>query len=210
MTTRSFPFLMALCLVLAPACGSKSDKKANAKSETVDRVPKRADDPTFSFNDSMGISVDSRARVKVLEKDMPNLMSLLPARIGRYKKIYEKSERYGPEVMLLYSAWAEYSTPEGEAIILHITDTGYTPELQKSMAEWAKKPIEIKNERGYERSITFEGYPGFQKEYGKESSELAVWVANRYIVNAGCFHCPLDILREAIRAVPLKKLEVLQ
>lgn len=208
--TRKFSLLMALCMLLAPACGSKSDKKANAKSGTSGQMSKRADNPAFSFNDSTGTSIDSRARVKVLEKDMPNLMSLLPARIGRYKKIYEKSERYGPEVMLLYSAWAEYNTPDGEAVILHITDTGYTPELQKSMAEWAKKPIEIKNERGYERSITFEGYPGFQKEYGKESSELAVWVADRYIVNAACFNCPLDVLREAIRAVPLKKLEVLQ
>ncbi len=208
---RHLTFLAALCLLFTPACGSKSDsKKTSANAPRTSGSKATVEEPKFSFNDTLSTSEDSRSRVLVREEELPNLMSLLPARIGRYKKIYEKSERHGPEVMLLYSAWGEYNTPDGAAIILHITDIGQSAEMQKTISTWAEKPMDIQNQYGRERSITFEGYPGFEKDYGKESSELAVLVAKRFIVNAACFNCSLDVLRDAIRAVPLKKLEAMK
>ncbi len=209
---RCFLHLSALFLLLAAACGSPSSEKKTSGGSSKSPLTARSavEEPTFSFNDSVAGRVTGKPRALIREEDLPDLTSLLPARIGRYKKIYEKSERSGPEVMLLYSAWAEYNTPEGDAIVLHITDTGQSPLLQKSVAAWADKPMEVKNQYGHERSVVFDGYPGFEKSYGKLSSEVAVLVANRYVVNAACRGCDLDLLREVIHSVPLKRLEVLQ
>ncbi|MCS6928103.1 MAG: hypothetical protein NZM43_01275 [Saprospiraceae bacterium] len=205
--------LLIAAFLLVSACGTKSEKKTSDNPYTSSAMPpgwKAASEPKFIFNDSATYEGARKRQYLVSEKDLPPLSTLLPARIGRYKKIYEKNERSGPEVMLVYAAWAEYMTPEGEAIILYITDTGQTPEYQKNVAKWARTNVEIKNERGYEKSITFDGYPGFEKYYPSLSSEIGVVVADRYIVNAACHHCELDVLREAIRAIPLKRLETFQ
>lgn len=215
MTTNSIvPITLILSLLFAVACGSKSEKKATGSASTAPSASAAggasANDPKFSFNDPATVEAAEKRQYLISEKDLPPLSSLLPARIGRYKKIYEKSERGGPEVMMLYSAWADYRTPENDAIILHITDAGQRPEYQQKVVEWARKEVNIKNDRGYEKSILFDGYPGFEKYYPKLSSEIGILVANRYIVNVACQGCELEVLREAMRTVPLKRLEVLQ
>lgn len=214
MIVRYSLLLTLLLLVFSPACGSKSEKKkASASAPAAPSASAgnaAANDPKFSFNDPATVEAAEKRQYLISEKDLPPLSSLLPARIGRYKKIYEKSERGGPEVMMLYSAWADYRTPENDAIILHITDAGQRPEYHQKVVEWARKEVDIKNDRGYEKSITFDGYPGFEKYYPKLSSEIGILVANRYIVNVACQGCELDVLREAMRTVPLKRLEVLQ
>ncbi len=203
-------FASILTLFFFAACGSKTEKKA--ANGTYGSIPSSVAEESLRFAPPPlpAKASERKARALIREEDLPDLTSLLPARIGRYKKIYEKSERTGPEVMLLYSAWAEYNTPEGDAIILHIIDTGQTPLLQKSVAGWADKPVNVTNVYGHERSITFDGYPGFEKRYEKMSSEVAVLVAKRYVVNAACRGCDLAVLYEAVRAVPLKRLEILQ
>lgn len=215
MTTNSIvPITLILSLSFAAACSSKSDKKASTRMLEAPSVSAggaaAASDPKFSFNDPATVEAAEKRQYLISEKDLPPLSSLLPARIGRYKKIYEKSERGGPEVMMLYSAWADYRTPENDAIILHITDAGQRPEYQQKVVEWARKEVNIKNDRGYEKSILFDGYPGFEKYYPKLSSEIGILVANRYIVNVACQGCELEVLREAMRTIPLKRLEVLQ
>lgn len=209
---RLSPLAVPLLLLLALSCGSKSDKKASSTSSAAPpgaESAAAASDPKFAFKDSSTRAAFKRQYL-VAEKDLPPLSTLLPARIGPYKKIYEKSERSGPEVMMLYSAWAEYMTPEGDAIILYLTDTGQRPEYREKMAKWARTEMDLKNSRGYEKSITFDGYPGFEKHYPRLSSEIGLWVADRYIVNASCQGCELDLLRDAIRSIPLKRLEALQ
>ncbi|MCS7035533.1 MAG: hypothetical protein RMJ33_10665 [Saprospiraceae bacterium] len=213
MTTRYITIWAILFLFLASACGSKSEKKSSSAASSAPPAPAgraAADDPKFSFNDPVEVEAAQKRQYLLSEKDLPPLSTLLPARIGRYKKTYEKNERGGPEVMLVYSAWAEYTAPEGNAIVVHITDTGQRPEMQQNVSKWARTKVDIQNERGYEKSITFDGYPGFEKHYPNLSSEVGILVADRYIVNAACLGCDLDLLREAIRTVPLKRLEVLQ
>jgi hypothetical protein len=95
-----------------------------------------------------------------------------------------------------------------DGILLTITDLGGLKGV-KAIAEyeWVTTDIDRETASGYERSIMYKGYRGFEKyDHTTRNGEIQILVADRFVVQAQGFQMKMEEIKSALNDVDLEKI----
>ena len=105
---------------------------------------------------------------------------------------------------------ADYSNTENnQSIDLKITDLGSVSGLSGLAAYgWYMVDIDKENETGYEKTMTYKGYKGYEKYDNKYmNGEMSILVAKRFVVEADGNNVSMDQLKAGVDMIDIAKLE---
>lgn len=103
---------------------------------------------------------------------------------------------------------ADATAGNEDGILLTITDLGSLKGVT-AMADyrWATEDVDRVTVRGYEKSIIYKGYRGFEKyDRATRNGEVQILVANRFVVQAQGFKMNIDEIKSALNDVDLEKI----
>jgi len=90
---------------------------------------------------------------------------------------------------------------------INITDVGGFGPAMMGMASWASLEFDKETDNGYEKTTTVDGYKAYEKYNSKsKDGEVAVLVAQRFIVNANGTNVSVDDLKSALKDLDLDDL----
>jgi hypothetical protein len=143
--------------------------------------------------------------------DCNNLAALLPDSLPNMKRDYLIVERAVDDSILVSLASGSYADPAGNNIEIKITDSGDLKVTAGVIYPWLTTTIQSETEAGYERTISFDGYRGFERYYLKEQSgELYVVVGERFMVEVTGYGVMSEDLKKAVSKIDLHKLASMQ
>jgi len=203
--------LFALSLIsfvfLSYSCGEKNDspqtKNGSDESENKSEVEQFADkmkDVSESFKEGK----------KVTPVDFRDLRALLPENLGTIKRTNIEGERTAAMGMNISTASADYSDQENnQSIDLKITDLGSVSGLSGLAAYgWYMVDIDKETETGYEKTMTYKSYKGYEKYDNQyKSGEISILVAKRFVVEANGNNVEMDLIKGAVALIDLGKLD---
>lgn len=146
--------------------------------------------------------VDFRALKALLPESLPGL--------SRSEATGQKTNTMGIKSSV---AEADYRSAGSASVHLTITDLGTMSGLAMYGYGWAGTEIDSETERGYERTITYRGYPAREKyEHGSgyRTAEFSVVVAQRFIVQIDGNDVDVEVLRAGADQIDFAQLEALK
>ena len=141
--------------------------------------------------------------------DFRELKALLPEDLSGMKRSNAEGEKTSAMGFTISKAEARYEGDNNASVHITITDVGAMAGVA-AMATyaWAAGTIDRETESSYEKSVTIDGYKGYEK-YDRQSSsgEVQVLVAGRFVVEVDGNNLPMDGIKAALGKVDLGKLE---
>lgn len=189
------------------SCGEKTDspQTKNGSDESTNKSD------VEQFADKMkDISESFKEGKKVTPVDFRDLKALLPENLGSIKRTNLEGERTAAMGMNISTASADYSDQENnQSIDLKITDLGSVSGLSGLAAYgWYMVDIDKETETGYEKTITYKGYKGYEKYDNQyKSGEISILVAKRFVVEANGNNVDMDLITGAVALIDLAKLD---
>jgi hypothetical protein len=189
------------------SCGEKNDSpqtnRGSNESENKSDVEQFAD----KMKD---VSESFKGGKKVTPVDFRDLKALLPENLGSIKRTNIEGERTAAMGMNISTASADYADQENsQSIDLKITDLGSVSGISGLAAYgWYMVDIDKETETGYEKTMTYKGYKGYEKFNNQyKSGELSLLVAKRFVVEANGNNVDMDQLKTALNLIDLGKLD---
>jgi len=135
------------------------------------------------------------------------LKPLLPESVAGLPRKGQSAERGGVPGLEMAKAQSEYGDGSGKNVRLEVTDTGGAAGLM-GLAGWAMVQSEKEDDRRIERTRK-EGDRLVHEKISKTGgdNEFSVIVANRFMVEAHGRGVGIDVLKGAVAALDLRKLE---
>ena len=97
---------------------------------------------------------------------------------------------------------------DGKRVEVQILDAGSKSIILSTMAPWLKHKVSEEDMTGFERTITYAGYPAFEKlNKGLNESQISVVMKDRFIVMVVGTNVALEELKKVMDGLDLKKLE---
>lgn len=197
----------------APAASASSEESSPSGIPTSKEINKAADDlkkaaPILGAEmgnamQAMGKALAQSENVKITAVDFRTLKELLPEAIAGLKR----TSREGQKQMGMSEATAEYSAEDGNRTLnVKISDIGGMGMMAAGAAYAMTLDMDKETDTGYERNSTFEGFKAHEKMEG-DSGEMTVMVADRFMVEVRGYNIKADLLKTAMGAIPLKKLD---
>ncbi len=193
--------LLALFLSLAVMtwnCAVK-DKDEEAKEE-----PKNG----LEALQKLGEEAEKMSKEGPKETVDPKLLKeLLPSDADGLKRREASSEKNAVMGFGISVAKASYRDDNGQDIDVNISDVAGMGVALMGMAAWSMASIDKETETGYEKTIEYKGHKAFEK-YDTQSKhgEIAVIVANRYIVQVEGNSVDMDKIKSVMDDIDLDKL----
>jgi hypothetical protein len=106
-------------------------------------------------------------------------------------------------------ATGQYQSEDGNANVrISIMDLGnMSGEMRTGMTAWTMMQYSRETDTGYQKTTTYGGYKGME-EYDKtnQTGAIRVFVADRFVVAAEGNGATMDMLKQALDKIDLKKL----
>jgi len=203
--------LFALSLIsfvfFSYSCGEKNDSPQTNRGS--DESGNKSDMEQYA--DKMKeVSESFKEGKKVTPVDFRDLKALLPENLGSIKRTNIEGERTAAMGMNISTANADYADQENnQSIDLKITDLGSVSGLSGLAAYgWYMVDIDKETENGYEKTITYKSYKGYEKYDNQyKSGEISILVAKRFVVEANGNNVDMDQLKVAVNLIDLGKLD---
>jgi len=186
--------LFSLILFFAISCDQSDDEKIEQAMKQMQADRQARSKALTSTADSLDGVRNNTPHVKdSSDKSQPlgfrELKSLLPENLSDMNR-------------------ANVAAGNEDGILLTITDLGSLKAVT-AMAEyrWATVDVDRVTESGYEKSIIYKGYRGFEKyDRATRNGEIQILVADRFVVQAQGFRMKMDEIKSALNDVDLAKL----
>ncbi len=187
-----FAFSVALT---SPHAFAFKDKKEQKEYDELSDTAKR-----------MGESL--AAQTKIQPVDYKVLKKLLPKKFRGFSQVDVQGGRNSMFGIRLTHAEAEYEGRKDAGITIKITDFGSVKGLVgRAMLAWMSAEIDNESDHGYERTIEYKGYKGFEKyDYEDKEGKLSLIVARRFLVDVEGENVSMKQIKKAMSGVNLKKL----
>jgi hypothetical protein len=173
-------------------CGQSDDEKIEQAMKQMQTDYQARSNEVTSTADSVGGVRSNTSQVKDSSESQPlgfrELKPLLPENLSDMNR----TDAAGNE----------------DGILLTITDLGSLNGVT-SMAEyrWATDDVDRVTENGYEKSIVYKGYRGFEKyNHATRNGEVQILVAGRFVVQAQGFKMEMEEIKSAMNDVDLEKI----
>lgn len=206
--------LMLLILVI-PACGKSDEQKAaeafaaqiEASTKQMAEAMKTGGDAAASGVAAAGAVMGAMQAAEAV--DFRELKALLPDDLAGMKRSNAEGEKTSAMGFTISKAEARYEGDNNASVQITITDVGAMAGVA-AMATyaWAAGTVDRETESSYEKSVTIEGYKGYEK-YDRQSNsgEVQVLVAGRFVVEVDGNNMPMDGIKAALEKLDLGKLE---
>jgi hypothetical protein len=214
-----FVSFAAPLLILLNGCNTPGQKDEAASASQRSHTPKDAAETPRAPADTVPPTVPEvilempMRRGKMLAElvDCNNLAALLPDSLPNMKRDDLIAERAVEDSILISLAAGSYADPAGNNIEIKITDPGDLKAVAAAIYPWLATAIQSETEAGYERTISLDGYRGFERYYLKEQSgEMYLVVGERFVVEVTGYGVMSEELKNAISQIDLRKLEGMQ
>ncbi len=196
----------ALCLavLLIVGCGKSPEKKA------AEETAKQGAGGFGDAGEKMGGSMTAGTEVEAV--DFRELKALLPDSLPGMKRTDSAGQRTTAFGIKVSTAEGTYRNERGGTINIKITDMGSLKALTAIVAfGWAVVEIDRETDTGYEKTTTFAGHRAHE-QYDKRgrTGELQVLVADRFVVEVEGHDVTIDVVKDALGKIDLRKLEGMQ
>jgi len=203
-------------------CGkSDQQKKMEKAAEQMQKAAQKMADAGKGMGDKMGESAGDMADalkkmgeavtsgVKVEPVNFRELKKLLPEKLAGMKRTSASGEKNSAFGIKVSQAEADYEAGDEGSIHVEITDMGTIKGLAK-MAKfgWAIADIDKESDTGYERTMTYHGYKGYE-EYQSDSKDgkIQLLVADRFSVEVSGSNVDMKTIKKALDKLDIGKLE---
>ncbi|MCY3698710.1 MAG: hypothetical protein OXH46_03585 [Gemmatimonadetes bacterium] len=131
---------------------------------------------------------------------------LLPERAGGLRRISREGTTGGAFGFHVSKAEAEYEGRSGAEVEVAIADIGALPVIgSQGFVEWLDLSVDQESDRGWERTIDYEGYPameGFRRTRGDRGHAEFIWfIEDRFVVALEGRNLTIDELHELRDAI---------
>lgn len=131
---------------------------------------------------------------------------LLPERVGDLRRTSRKGGTGGAFGFRASAAEAEYEGRGGAEVEVSIVDIGALPVISsEGFVEWLDLSIDEESDRGWERTIEYEGYPAieeFRRTRGDRGRAEFTWfIEDRFVVELDGRNLTIDELHELRDAI---------
>ncbi len=215
----SFFMLAAVVLFLYTGCdlpGSK-DKSAvdttsqHASSQLFEVSPTQRNIPSAQLPEAIYEMPPMRGKTLAELVDCRQLAALLPDSLPNMRRDDMTAERAINDSVLVSLAAGSYADSAGNNIEIKITDPGNLSIFAAGFYPWLSSEIQSETETGYERTIIFNGFRGFERYYVKDQSgEMYLIVGERFLVEVTGYGVLSEDFKNAVSHIDLKKLEAMQ
>ena len=152
---------------------------------------------------------------KVQPVDFHKLQELMPKNAVGVERSGLEGDNVTVGAWVMSKANADFTKPDSDGSDAHasieIADYVAAPQMVAGMTAWRTVPINIENDKGYQRTAKFKDYPAFET-YTKdgESRQMMVLVAERFLVTIDTSHVAEADFKKLTEGLPLKKLAELK
>lgn len=191
---KTFSLFLSLALILASCQGSDHQAEKSRKKDAQESLDE--------LSKSIEEMVEGNGAKTV---HYTELQELLPKKLDRHRRTDLEGNTSGILGVRISTAQAVYEKGDSE-VEISIVDAGSLGVIM-SMADWVEAEFDESDRNGFKRTGTFEGYRCFEQYRKKGNSEMAVIVANRFLVVASGGVDDFDDLRDMVSDMKLKRLE---
>lgn len=138
--------------------------------------------------------------------DQGMLKAMLPETLAGLKRTALEAEKVGMGGLNVSKASGEYGDDQGRSISLTVTDGGGVAAFGM-LASWAMVEQERQNDSGYEKTGKVDGRPTHEQFSKDGESEYSVLAGNRFLVEARGQQVDMKMLKQAVAAIDLAKLD---
>lgn len=198
--------IIACCAGLLALCCSQNQHEKQ-KLETGQELP----DASREFGQSVVPPAQAESTgVQVTPVDFHDLQALLPENVRTLAREAVTGETSAAFGFILSTAEAQYDDDEGRSLTIKITDLGSRQSLASmSIFSWAISDVDHKTSAGYEKTVRYHDYRGYEKT-DQEGSVLNVLLADRFVVEVSGYQLEMDDLKAALALIDLGKLETMK
>lgn len=193
-TAHLLACLLASAFLLSNCGGKKEEEKKETPKTGLETLQNLADEAEKLSKDGPKEVVDAKL-----------LKELLPTDADGLPRKEASSEKTGAMGFQVSTANARYR--EGDSSIeVSIVDVAGTGAIM-GMAAWAMVDVDKENDSGYEKTTKYKEHKAFEK-YNNDSKdgELAVLLANRFVVSVKGNNVSMDKIKATIDDIDLAKL----
>jgi hypothetical protein len=148
------------------------------------------------------------SQVEPLDQNL--LKAMLPDTLANLKRNKLEAEKVAMGEFKIAKAHAGYGDDSGRSVALTVTDAGGAS-LFGALAAWAMIEREQETDSGYEKMGKVDGRPVHEKfNKNNKDGEYSVVVGNRFLVEARGHQVDMAVLKQAVAAVDLNKLEAMK
>lgn len=183
----------ALVLVLAACGGNDAPPPPATVQEAMEQAGKAMADAAASGTEPLSAE---------------SLQERLPERLNGFARGETERQDMGAMGIKMSMAKATY-TDGDKRIDLSLTDTGNVGAMAPMAASWAMLDFDRTTSSGYERTMRFEGYKGYEEmstSGGRLRSKLAILVGDRVVVNLEGRGVDVDELKKTASDLNLRSL----
>lgn len=205
-------FLFIFC-----GCGSnegdpeKDDRDKPRNEQNDDDDSKTGIKGLDDFVDNMKEMQENFEEGKEVETvNFRELKALLPEELDGLKRTSASGEKTNAFGINVSKSEGEYKTEDNSSRIrITITDMGSMSGWAGLAAfGWTMTEIDKETEDGYERTIEYKGYKGFEKYNTKRNDgKKEVMVAKRFMVSVEGYDVPMEAIDDAMDEIDVDELE---
>ena len=195
------------------SCGKGGDNQPNdeQQNESEEKTGiKSLDDYVDNMKDAQK-NLEAGQKYEVV--DFRELKALLPESLGDLKRANAEGEKSGAMGFTISKAEADYNNEDySQSIGIEITDlAGATGYAGLAAWGWAMTEVDKETESGYEKTMKYKGYKGFEKYNNQDQyGSIEVLVSDRFIVSVNGNNVPMTGIRSAIDDIDIGKLEAMK
>ena len=141
------------------------------------------------------------------------LKNLLPAELPGMKRLDASAESAQMGGANLTRAQGEYGTDGGGASVdISIVDAGsLTGPMRVGLAGWSMAQYDRQTETGYQKTTTYSGYKAMETyDTQSKTGSMRVFVADRFVVEVDGDQTTMEVIKQALGKVDVKKLAALK
>ena len=223
---KSFYIILAmLSMTLIFGCGKSSEQK------NMEKAAEKMEEAGEKMAESMGESMEGMAEgvegmadalkqmgeamggdSKIEPVDFRELKALLPEKLSdlnRSSATGEKTSAFGIKVS---EAEADYEDDDGQRLSIKIMDMASMKKMvMMAQFGWMMSDFDRETDTGYEKTMTFKGYKGFEKyDTESERGEINLFIGERFVVEVNGSDIGMQDMKKALDRLDLKKLESLK
>ncbi len=202
--------------LLITACGGKTESENNTSSAAETESNGAANTPAGGLMEAAKSLEQAAQQMQEQGGEMKEpvdfraLKELLPSSVNGMPLSDASGEKTGMMGFKMSTAKGKYSKGDNR-VDLSIVDFGGVTGALSMIAAWTMVDIDKENDQGYERTTTYKGFKGFEKyDNQNKDGQLAVLVGNRFMVTADGSNVDMAVIRKAIDALNLQKLQGIQ
>ena len=218
--TLFYMILAILTIMLITGCGRKSEQ------DSMEKAAQKMEEAGEKMAESMGESMEGMAEgvegmadalkemgeamgdSKVEPVDFRDLKSLLPEKLGSFDRTAvtgEKTSAFGIQVS---QAEADYENDDRQSLNIKIVDMASMKKMvMMAQYGWTMSDFDRETDSGYEKTMTFKGYKGFEKyDTGSKSGEINLFVGERFVVEVNGYNLKIQDIKNALDRIDFNKL----